>query len=67
MKVREVLVRGGGDEEGDGAAVGEREEKERRLSPSEGYVISACAACRPSQRRGNDLLDPLSLSRDAAP
>lgn len=24
-------------------------------------------ACRLSERRGNDLLDPLSLSRDAAP
>lgn len=37
------------------------EEKERRLSPSEGYVTSV-RACRPSERCGYDLLDPLSLS-----
>lgn len=37
---------GGGEEEGardSGGVGGRREEKERRLSPSEGYVISACA------------------------
>lgn len=46
-----MKVRGGGEggeEEGDcnsggGGIDGRREEKERRLSPSEGYVISACA------------------------
>lgn len=44
-----MKVRGSGGEEGDrdsgGGGVGGRreEEKERRLSPSESYVISACA------------------------
>lgn len=68
MKVRSG-GEGRGEEEGDrdsGSVDGRRKGEGAQTFSLRGLRNLRLRACRPSERCENDLLDPLSLSRDAA-